>query len=52
MDITMCKARGCPIKRKCKRYTAIPDSQYQSYFLKVPFDKIKKECEYFWDNKK
>ena len=41
MDITMCKARGCPIKRKCKRYTAIPDSQYQSYFLKVPFDNKK-----------
>jgi hypothetical protein len=45
MDITMCKGRGCPIKKACYRYTSKPD-QRQSYFVTPPFQGDK--CEMYW----
>jgi len=48
-DITMCMGNNCNKKKKCYRYTAIPD-QWQSW---SSYDEIKKagHCEYFWNNK-
>lgn len=46
----MCEATGCPLKKKCYRYTA-PKSEYgQAYFAEVPYDEENKSCEHFWDN--
>lgn len=44
-DITMCKGKGCPIKKDCYRYTAKQD-QMQSYFVKEPFEKG--GCSFYW----
>jgi len=51
MDITMCKANDCPIKDKCKRYTA-KAGLMQSYFLDTPFKIVDNvfTCEMFYNN--
>lgn len=53
-DITMCTAKNCQVKHKCKRFTAIPDPMYQSI---ANFNKDKEinseyECDDFWNNKR
>ncbi len=57
-DIAMCRGeRGdglvCPMKFKCHRYTAIPDGQYQSWFMVAPFviNQEGPECEHYWPMK-
>lgn len=54
-DISMCTGGVCPLRGKCYRATAKPNS-YQSYFYGTPFrlvvlpDGTKQvECEYYWD---
>lgn len=49
MDITMCKADGCILALKCKRYTA-KESEMQSYFTDAPYRIVNGEtkCEMFW----
>lgn len=53
-DITMCSGKGCPLKEKCYRFTAVESDYRQSYFVTPPVekDKEKAQCAYFWDNKK
>ncbi len=36
----------CPLKETCYRYKA-KSSEYQSWFIDVPYDKEKEECEYY-----
>lgn len=45
-DIAKCKGTDCPLRKQCLRYTVPPDKYYQSWFVKVPYDFMKKECEY------
>lgn len=45
-DITMCKGGNCPLKEKCKRFTATANPDYQSYFVEVPFKDG--SCKMFW----
>jgi hypothetical protein len=47
-DITMCKGTDCPMKANCHRYTATPNEWRQSYFIEVPWDKAKGDCEHSW----
>lgn len=47
-DITKCSGDGCPVKDLCYRFNA-PGSTYQSYFMQVPFDHDKLECEHLWE---
>lgn len=51
-DITMCMGANCSKKEKCYRYTAKPNEMWQSYFMKLPFEreKGKFKCEYFMKN--
>ena len=44
-DITKCNGRNCPVKQKCKRYTA-KESFLQSYFSESPIKDGK--CDMFW----
>jgi hypothetical protein len=49
-DITLCHGFECPIKEKCKRFTAKPSEHWQAYFLNPPYtitDKVF-ECNMFW----
>ena len=46
-DITKCKGDGCPIKEKCKRFTAKSGIR-QAWFTFVPFNNDEKKCEMFW----
>jgi hypothetical protein len=48
-DISMCKGTDCPKKEQCYRYTAEPDSHWQSYFTSPPTKDG--ECGYFWPDK-
>ena len=49
MDITMCKADGCLLALKCKRYTA-KASERQSWFTEAPYRVVngKTKCDMFW----
>lgn len=47
-DISMCKGEGCPLKEKCYRHMAKPDSHWQCFMEAVPYNKEKKSCDYFW----
>ncbi len=47
-DITMCKGTKCPLKKECYRFTAL-EGIYQSYFVTPPYDKVKKECDCYWN---
>ena len=46
MDITMCRADGCPLASKCKRATARPNPHRQAYFSEVPIKDGK--CDMYW----
>jgi len=60
-DITMCNGTTnkqafpvgikedfeCPLKETCYRYKAKP-SYRQTYFIGLPYDQEKKECEHYW----
>ncbi len=48
-DITMCKGESCPIKDRCRRFTSKPFAFGQYFFTEIPYDKEKKECNYFLD---
>lgn len=47
-DISMCQGKDCPLKEECYRYKATPSKFMQSYFGEPPYDKKKKECDYYW----
>ena len=54
-DITMCCNFECPLKSKCYRYRAVPDTDRQSFALFKPqermfgkYDDKIIDCEYFW----
>lgn len=49
-DITMCQRKNCPLNHKCKRYIAIPNSYYQSYF--EPKNPPNERCKYFLEASK
>jgi len=44
-DISMCKGEDCPLKETCYRYTA-ESSDYQAYFMKIPYDTTTNSCDY------
>jgi hypothetical protein len=48
-DISMCQNEGCPLKKKCYRYTATPSVGLQTYGWFKPDEEGK--CDYYWDNK-
>ena len=41
----MCEGKECPMKNKCYRHRAIPNT-YQHFFIEPPFKEG--ECEEFW----
>lgn len=41
------KSKGCPLKEKCYRFYAMPDSR-QVYFTDAPYNFKKMECEHLW----
>jgi hypothetical protein len=52
-DITMCRPEiyskeKCPLADTCYRHRATPD-KIQSFFTEPPYDKKKKNCEYYWE---
>ena len=49
-DIAMCDGKDCPLKKKCHRYTAVPNPIRQT-MANFVYDKDKKACRDFWDNK-
>lgn len=52
MDITMCNGGNCPNKESCYRYTAIPNTYWQSYFIGYPEHEVegdKVDCKMFID---
>ena len=52
----MCKGSygvfTCPKKDTCYRYTASPNSHWQSYFMSVPYDEKNETCEHYWSDEK
>lgn len=49
-DITLCHGFECPVKEKCKRFSAKPDEHWQAYFLDPPYDKTDTsfKCDFYW----
>lgn len=49
-DITKCHGFDCPVKEKCRRYTALANEHWQSYFLDPPYEKTDTSfsCDMFW----
>lgn len=47
MDLTMCDDKKCPWRLQCKRFTSIPDPQWQSYFMKSPLIDRNGKCDMF-----
>lgn len=43
-DITMCQVKDCEQHAECYRFTARPDTYYQSYFIP---QNPGMDCEYF-----
>jgi len=43
----MCGGHWCPLKEECYRYREKPNEYRQSYFVGIPWDEIKKSCDYF-----
>lgn len=45
-DISLCSNTKCPLKYRCGRYLAVPDTHWQSY---SGFQPIAMQCDGFWD---
>ncbi len=43
LDISMCFANNCPLKKECIRYLAKPE-KYQRYFTTSPYQDGKCDC--------
>jgi len=50
-DISMCQGEFCLLRERCRRFTAIPNSYYQSYLLILP-EHQGENCDMFWSNTK
>lgn len=50
MDGCKCYGEGCPVKKKCYRYTAVANEHWQSYFAEAPgkTEDGKFICEMYW----
>lgn len=50
-DITMCKAKDCPLQSVCERHTNNTQSNplHQAYFIDPPVDTDTGKCEYLLD---
>jgi len=46
-DITMCRDETCDRHEICYRFTAQPNSEYQSYFVNNPKEP-NEDCMYFY----
>jgi hypothetical protein len=51
-DITMCAGKEnaektCPLREQCHRYKATP-SEWQSWFVVIPYDFETQTCRDFW----
>lgn len=53
-DVTICPGTGCDKKKKCYRYMAKPDEDWQAVFVKAPVETIDglQFCAYFWEIEK
>ena len=51
-DITMCRGTDCPFKDNCYRHTANASEYRQSYFVIVPYNKEKEDCEHYWKDER
>lgn len=49
-DITMCQRKNCPLNHKCKRFIAIPNEYWQSYF--EPKNQPNERCKYYLEASK
>ena len=49
-DITKCHGFDCPVKEKCRRYTAKSKEVWQAYFLEAPYEKTDNSfrCDMYW----
>ena len=55
-DYISCLGNDCPIKEKCKRFTGLNESLYQSWFTEIPgkwepddeHDIMVFDCDMFW----
>jgi hypothetical protein len=49
-DITKCHGLDCPVKEKCKRFTARSNDNWQAYFLEPQYDKTDTSftCDMYW----
>ena len=47
-DITMCEGNNCPLKETCKRYLSLVNQYSQSYYMEIPYDFEKEECDQYW----
>ena len=48
IGIELMKDFKCPLKDKCKRFVANDAGIKQSWFVGLPLDVVKNECEYFF----
>jgi len=48
----MCKGVNCPLAFNCYRFTAKANPYGQPFFVEIPWDEEKKECEYYLPNEK
>lgn len=50
-DISMCQGIDCPIKEKCRRFTAKPNPQWQSYIIQNELmgDYKNGKCLEYWE---
>ena len=45
-DLTLCRGTGCPQRDNCRRYTAVIDTLWQSFFTAPPWDGM--TCLRYW----
>lgn len=48
VEIEVTEDFECPMKETCYRYKAVASEHWQSYFIGVPYDKEKEDCEHYW----
>lgn len=48
--LTRCTGESCLLRYHCHRFTKRDFKEDEMYFIEVPYESNKKDCEYLWND--
>ena len=49
-NLVKCTGEGCSLRDECHRFTKIDYYNKQMFFVEIPFDFERENCDFFWND--